>query len=94
MVNCNDTIRVPSVNATDCAVSADEQVKRPIIWHAAIIGIVVSAVEYLARLQARSRDRHALRRLDGDTLKDLGLTRLDIEQDSSKSLLSGFPWRG
>ncbi|BDW89198.1 MAG: hypothetical protein AXW12_07260 [Thalassospira sp. Nap_22] len=87
MVNCNDTIQLPGINVTERTVSTSKQAKQPVTWRAAIIGVMISAAEYLARLQAHSRDRHALQRLDDHMLKDVGLTRSDIEQELSKPFL-------
>lgn len=87
MVNCNDTIQLPGINVTERIASTSKQATQPVIWRAAIIGVVISLVEYLARLQARSRDRHALKNLDDHMLKDVGLTRSDIEQELSKPFL-------
>lgn len=94
MVNCNDTIQVPGINITDRAASNGKQAKHPVTWRAAFTGMVVSAAEYVAHLQARSRDRQAMQNLDDHLLKDVGLTRADVEQELSKPFLQGFPRRG
>jgi uncharacterized protein YjiS (DUF1127 family) len=94
VVNCNDTIQIPGINVTDRAVSNVKQDKQPVGWRAAISGVMISAVEYLAHLQARSRDRNALQKLDDHMLKDIGVTRADIEQELAKPFLSDFPRRG
>jgi uncharacterized protein YjiS (DUF1127 family) len=94
MVNCNNTIHIPDINVTDRAASVENQAKQPVSWYAAITGLMVSLVEYLARLQARSRDRQMLQKLDDRLLKDIGVTRADVERELAKPFLSGFPRRG
>ena len=94
MVNCNDTIQIPSIHGNDGATTNGKQVVKLAAWRAAITGMVVSAVEYLALCQARARDRHALQYLDDHMLKDIGVTRADIEQELAKPVLLDFPRRG
>jgi len=50
-------------------------------------------VEYLARLQARSRDRQAIQLLDDHMLKDVGLSRADIDEELSKPFWTRLPPR-
>ncbi|HAI31261.1 MAG TPA: hypothetical protein DCM48_17305, partial [Thalassospira sp.] len=38
--------------------------------------------------------RHALQHLDDRMLKDIGVTRADIERELAKPFLSDFPRRG
>ncbi|MBC06916.1 DUF1127 domain-containing protein [Thalassospira sp.] len=94
MVNCNDTIQIPGIHVNDRANADGKPGVKPATWRAAITGMVISMVEYLALLQARARDRHALQNLDDQMLKDIGVTRADIEQELAKPFLSDFPWRG
>lgn len=94
MVNCNDTIQIPGIHVNDRANTNGKQGVKPAIWRAAITGMMISAVEYLALVQARARDRHALQYLDDHMLKDIGVTRADIEQELEKPFLSDFPRRG
>lgn len=94
MVNCNDTIQIPGIRVNDRAVMNGKQVDSPVTWRAAITAMVISAVEYLALLQARARDRSALKMLDDRMLKDIGVTRADINQELARPFLSDFPRRG
>ena len=94
MVNCNDTIRISGIHGNDRATTNGKQGFKFATWRAAITGVVVSAVEYLALRQARARDRYNVQRLDDHMLKDVGMTRADIEQEFSKPVLWGFPRRG
>ncbi len=94
MVNCNDAIQISGIDINDRAEATGKQVRKPVSWHAAITGVLISAAEYLARAQARSRDRNALRNLDDHMLKDVGLTRSDIERAHPKPFMFDFPRRG
>lgn len=93
MVNCNDAIQIPGIRVNDRAVMNGAQGKKPVTWRAAIAGVVISAVEHLALLQARARDRSALKILDDRALRDIGVTRADIDQELAKPFLSDFPRR-
>ena len=93
MVNCNDTIQLPDIHVSDRALMNGKQGEKPATWRAAMMDVVISAVEYLARLQARSRDRHAIQLLDDHMLKDVGLSRADIDEELSKPFWTGLPPR-
>ncbi len=45
---------------------------------------IVRLVELLAEWQARERQRHELRSLSDYMLKDIGLSRADVEREASK----------
>jgi len=94
MVNCNDTIQIPGIQASDHSAVSGKQDKKPVSWRMVITGMLISAVEYLAVRQAHARDRHALQHLDDRMLKDIGVTRADIERKLAKPFLSDFPRRG
>ena len=46
--------------------------------------VLARAIETLLTFQERARQRHALRSLDERALKDIGLTRADVELECSK----------
>lgn len=94
MVNCNDTIQLPDIHVRDRARGTGKQGDKPVTWHAVMTGVVISAVEFLARLQSRKRDRHAIQFLDDHMLKDIGLSRSDIDEELSKPFWTGLPPRG
>ena len=45
---------------------------------------IVRAFEVLAVWQARERQRHHLRELDDRLLRDMGISRADVEHEASK----------
>ena len=94
MVNCNDTIRIPDIHVSGRAMTKGKQGAKPVTWRAAMTGMVLSAVDYLARLQSRARDRHAIQFLDDHMLKDVGISRADIDNELSKPFWTGLPPRG
>ncbi|NIY74568.1 DUF1127 domain-containing protein [Thalassospira sp. HF15] len=94
MVNCNDAIQIPNIHGDDRATTNGKQGVKLASWRAAITGVVISAVEYLALRQARARDLYALQNLDDQMLKDIGVTRADIDQELAKPFLLDFPRRG
>ncbi|MBN8197067.1 DUF1127 domain-containing protein [Thalassospira povalilytica] len=94
MVNCNDTIQLPDIHVTDRALTKGKQGNKPVTWRAAMAGIAISAIEFVARLQSRARNRHAIQLLDDHMLKDVGLSRSDIDTELSKPFWSGLPPRG
>ena len=94
MVNCNDTIQLPDIHVSDRAMVTGKQGVKPATWRAAMADVVISAVDYLARLQTRARDRHAIQLLDDHMLKDVGLSRADVEEELSKPFWTGLPPRG
>jgi uncharacterized protein YjiS (DUF1127 family) len=94
MVNCNDTIQLPDIRVNDRSVMTGNQVSKPATWRAVVLGLVISAIEYLAHLQSRARERHDLQMLDDRALKDIGITRADVDHELSKPIWTGFPPRG
>ena len=94
MVNCNDTIQLPDIRVNNRAVMNGKQGTKPATWRSAMVGMGVAIVEYLARLQAHARNRHAIQTLDDNMLKDIGLTRADIDNELSKPFWTGVPPRG
>ncbi|MEQ8285041.1 DUF1127 domain-containing protein [Thalassospira sp.] len=94
MVNCNDTIQLPDIRVNNRAVMNGKQGTKSVTWRSAMVGVAVSIVEYLARLQAHARNRHAIQMLDNNMLKDIGLTRADIDNELSKPFWTGLPPRG
>ncbi|MBX2830626.1 MAG: DUF1127 domain-containing protein [Rhodospirillales bacterium] len=94
MVNCNDTIRLSDIRGNDHAVMNGKQGAKAVTWRSAVVGAAISIVEYLAEIQARARNRHAIQALDHNALKDVGLTRADIDSDLSKPFWTGVPPRG
>lgn len=93
MVNCNDTIQLPGIRINDQVVMTGEQGVKPATWRAAVVGAVISFLDYLAWVQSRARNRHAIELLDDHMLKDVGLTRADIDHELSKPIWTGIPPR-
>jgi uncharacterized protein YjiS (DUF1127 family) len=49
-------------------------------------GVIKGAIETLQRWQARARDRRALSLLNDHLLRDIGITRMDVELELYKPL--------
>ena len=94
MVNCNDTIQLPDIRVNDRAVMNGKQGTKVVTWRSAMVGVAISVVEYLAQVQAHARNRHAIQHLDDNALKDIGLTRADIDSELSKPFWTEVTPRG
>tara|TARA_R110002049_G_scaffold30316_7_gene103565 strand:- start:242009 stop:242299 length:291 start_codon:yes stop_codon:yes gene_type:complete len=94
MVNCNDTIRISNIGVDDRNVMNGPTTVKTVTWRSAMIGTAISVVEKLRHLQERARDRKALQKLDDHLLKDIGMTRAELDRQLSQSHWTNFPPRG
>lgn len=94
MVNCNDTIRLSNVGVNNRTVMNGPAAAKTVTWRSAKVGSVLFFVEILRRLQERARDRKVLQRLDAQALKDVGMTRAELDQELSRPFWTGLPPRG
>ena len=93
MVNCNDTIRFSELDIKGNAQMNTKAAVKATDWRSAVAGIAVSIVEYLRVWQVHARDRRMLENLDDHLLKDIGMTRADLDHELSKPFWTGFPPR-
>ncbi len=93
MVNCSDTIRVSELNIKGNLQMNTKGAVKATDWRSAVAGIAVFVVEYLRAWQEHARDRRMLEKLDDHLLKDIGMTRSDLDHELSKPFWTGFPPR-
>ncbi|WP_417813609.1 DUF1127 domain-containing protein [Thalassospira alkalitolerans] len=93
MVNCNDTIRVSDLNIKGNAQVNTEGAIKAMTWRSAVAGIAIFLVEALCVWQEKARNRRMLEKLDDNLLKDVGMTRSDLDRELSKPFWTGFPPR-
>lgn len=83
-MNCSDTMCDPDLRLDGgAAMTAPATVStrtKTAAWYAGILFVA----ETLRRLQERSRDRRYLANLDDTILKDVGLTRADLDRELSR----------
>jgi len=94
MVNCNDTIRLSNIRADDRNVMNGSVTAKTVTWRSAMFGAAISIAEKLRHLQKHARDRKALERLDDHLLKDVGMTRSDLDRELSRPFWTDVPPRG
>jgi uncharacterized protein YjiS (DUF1127 family) len=94
MTHCNDTIRYPgnldqATAELKLRARAAGSALADLMWV-----VVILPVEFLRHWQSKARDRKMLRQLDDKLLKDVGLTRADLDREYSRSFFRDFPPRG
>ncbi|KZB68283.1 hypothetical protein AUP42_12605 [Thalassospira lucentensis] len=93
MVNCNDTIRFPEINIKGNAQMNTKGAVKATTWRSAVAGIAVSVLERVRVWQESARNRRMLEQLDDHLLKDVGMTRSDLDRELSRPFWIGFPPR-
>ncbi|MFH1804551.1 MAG: DUF1127 domain-containing protein [Pseudomonadota bacterium] len=91
MANCNDTIAAPEIMIRGASQTATTDAQMRKSGRIVIASIVTFLVAALYHWQKKSRDLSMMSRLDDRMLKDIGMTRADLDGELSRSLWSDFP---
>ena len=81
MVNCNDTIRFSELDIKGNAQMNTKAAVKAADWRSAVAGIAVSVLERVRVWQESARNRRMLEQLDDHLLKDVGMTRSDLDRE-------------
>ncbi|WP_085594148.1 DUF1127 domain-containing protein [Thalassospira sp. MCCC 1A01428] len=94
MTNCNDTIRFPATLAGG-AMPQDQSAGDAKATRQGFVGTAIRRLfAKLVWMQKESREKNNVKRLDDRLLKDVGLTRADVDMYVSAPVLRDHPPRG